>query len=307
MKVWLGDTAERHTPAPSGRFRIFLIWGQSNIQGWGGTVSNLGETEWSQTADPLPGCFIFDKFGRNNRYLPDLVDADRGGEAHEFKPLTVGWVDGLYQWETLDADPGVGMECQFAHTVRSVTGDTILLVKMAKGGTQVTDQPFPTWNVAKTGADSYLRTMMDAYYAPAKAAAIAMAGGDVSKVVFGGLIQMIGATDARDPEYLAYPTDYAACTDQIRGEINTVDADQVPTLILHTPRAQDANGNVVGFIDENRAAQKAIATARANVETRDTTDCIDTDDIHFTGRGNSHLGQIAARWAVEQTPMAVTA
>ncbi|MBL4771905.1 MAG: hypothetical protein JKY61_12385, partial [Planctomycetes bacterium] len=220
MKVWLKETAERQAPVPGGQFRLFPMWGQSNLFGAGAVTSQLGETQWSQTADPLPDCFIFDKFGRNNWDQPDLTDADRAGEAHGFTPLTVGYAGSKYQWEGLDADPHVGLECQFAHTMRAHTGDTILIVKFAVGGSRVTDQPFPTWNVAQTGASSYLRTLMDAYYAPAKAAAIAMAGGDASRVKFGGLIQMIGATDARDPEYLDYPADYAACIDQLRSEIN---------------------------------------------------------------------------------------
>ncbi len=307
MKAWLGDTAERATPVPGGQFRIFLLWGQSNIFGAGARTSELGETEWSQTSDPLPDCYIWDKFGRNNWDQPDTVDADRANEAHSFTPLTVGYAGSLYQWEAMDPDPHVGLECQLAHSVRSYTGDTILIVKFAVGGSKVTMQAYPTWNVAQTGASAFLRTMMDAYYTPAKTAAIAMADGDASKVKFGGLVQMIGASDARDPEYLSYPVDYAACIDQIRTEINAGDPDAVPALILHTPRAVDANGEVLGFIDENRAAQTAISVARANVDVRDTTDCFDQPDVHFTGRGNSHLGQIVARWAVQQTPMAVTA
>lgn len=291
----------------SGRHRIFLMWGQSHMAGVG-KVSELTRTDWPQDGNAHKDCWIWDKFGRSNWLGTATVDADRSNEAHAFKPLTVGWsVGDTYSWEEQAADPWVGPEQEFAHLMRQMTGDTILIVKFAISGTRVTMQAYPTWNVAQTGESAYIDTLKTAYWDEAKAAALTMAGdGDL---VFGGCFSMIGFTDASaDPAVSGYTTDYGNCIDEVRSHIDSGSPTDVPYCVIQTPRYADSEGAGLGFIDEIRAAQVSVAAARTGVDCIDGHGIIDrTTDIHASALGNRILGARMARWAYGVTPLAVTA
>ena len=316
MKVWLQDQITTLTPIV-GRLRLFVLWGQSHVMG-AGFRSDTGETDWPQDGRPVAGCYIWDKYARLNWNDATLVDANRSGEAHEFKPLTMGFggeyiVEGTpvnrYPWESFPEETTIGPEVQLAYDVRRITGDSVLIVKFAVSGTQVTNQPFACWNVAKTGSDSYIETLLDAYWAPALTAAIAMAGGDKSKVVLGGIASMIGFSDSRyETDANAYEADYTATIAAIRARIDADTGGNVPYLVCKTPRYADGSGNALAYIEQVRASQEAIGDAITNGGWIETQGLVDrTTDIHGTGRRNCWLGSRIARWALQQTPVEVTA
>lgn len=310
MTSWLQDIAARPIPSAPPRLRLYILWGQSHIAGAKSFASGLNNTQWPRTGAPLPGTWIWDKWGRSNRYDLSLQDAAQGDEAHAWKPMQAGYGGGGpdYPWIDPTPNPSFGPEIVMAHSLRAHSGEVIGFIKLAVGGSQVAALPgVPNWNVKTIGQGnfSYLQILRDAYWLPALAAAREWAEAEGWELTLGGVVSMIGTSDARrraDAE--AYEDNLLAVIDFLRGELPVAAPSALPWLIVQSPRYVDQDGSKLAFIRLVRDAQAAAGAARPAVTVRDSVDSRLTG-THFAPEGTAALGQLFFRWAIQQTPQPV--
>ena len=288
--------------------RLALVtWGQSLVLAAESVKSQLKSVGWPTDGAALTGCYGWDKWMTANPSTQELTDSARAGAAHGFRPLTIGWAGGGsgYPWEALDADPTVSMHQQLAYDLRRLTGADIYIISLAIGGSQVTDQPFPTFNINQAGADSYLDSLLDYHWAPAKAALLALDASLGGTTGLLGVYSQIGETDAR-PEYRdTYEASYGECIDAIRTAMaGAGNEDSLPYTIGMTARHTTVAGDVLDGMDYVRTAQTALATARTNCTALDQNDSRDrSTSAHYTAHGFSVSGAIAARHIAGLTPL----
>ncbi len=310
MSIWLGDVGQRPLPSAPRRLRLYILWGQSHIGGAKSFASGLNDTHWPRDGAPLPGTWIWDKWGRTNRYDLSTSDTQQAGEVHGWKAMQAGFGGGGpdYPWIDPGPDPSFGPEIVLAHSLRAHTGEVIAIVKFAVGGSQLANLPMiPNWNVQSVGQGSFshMQVLVEAYWQPALEAARQWAEAEALELTLGGVISMIGTSDARrraDAE--AYGDNLLAAIDYLRGQLPVAQPAELPWLVVQSPRYVDPDGAKLAFIRMVRDAQAAAALARTHVTVRD---CVDSrlTGTHFAPEGTAALGQLFFRWAVATAPLKI--
>ncbi|MEZ6004308.1 MAG: sialate O-acetylesterase [Planctomycetota bacterium] len=307
MSTWLGDQGQRRGPIRP-RLRIYVLWGQSHIQGTKSHASGVPDVPWPRFGAPVPGALIWDKLGRLNRANLDLVDTEQAGEAHRFRPLGAGFGAGgpNYPWVDPGPDPSFGPELVLAHNLRMWSGESVAIVKFAVSGSQVADlDDVPNWNVAALGRGdfSHLQVLLEAYLAPARSAAARDFPPAGLPVAWGGVISMIGTSDARhEQDAVAYGQNLTGIIQHVRHWMHPAHPERVPWLVLQSPRYVDPDGLELAHIRTVRTAQAKVANALPGV---DVADCVDSrlGGTHFEPRGTAALGALMARWALRTPPL----
>lgn len=322
---------------------LFIMWGQSHMAGADSYVGHINfdlntldayTTEMSYTVnlrlnlslEPSLGptnCWIFDRCVKDNKDLSAVKDTLTDSYS-QWRRLTVGYGGiGYYPWLRDDTEPDperplvlecFGPELAFADAYQKATGKRVGIVKYAIGGSTVVQNdgtPTASWNAAHRNEGGRIGKLLDLYWGPAKAAAVSLVGGDSSKVKIGGILQMIGFTDANsEVSSLAYEQNIRDIISLLRSEILPGDPTSIPYLISKTPYTNTPT--IVEpyrtYLDNNRAAQETIAGDTTNVSFVETSyirqrDAVYTPRLHFDGYGNLQLGTSFARWALAQTPV----
>lgn len=303
----------QQAPPANGEVDLFLGAGQSHILGGWDRDELLApipfRRHWHHYQGvEAPGAYVWDKAGRLNWLSMDLTDPNRSNEAHQWRPLTLGYSpQGQYPWEggTIATDVRT-WDMKFAHLWRMHTGRTAYIVRCGFGGTVMEprvggDPPNPWgWKTSLVGTPtaSLTQVMMQSYWAPALTALLAAQNGQRNQIRLRGVIWCQGSSDALEapniPLYKQHTLDFI---DFVSNIIAPGEGAQVPWLLLGSPRG---NGPLLPGIDSIRADQKEIGDERANVTYADAISCqIGEDGIHMNTKGNDQLGALIFRHVKE--------
>jgi hypothetical protein len=267
---------------------VFGLMGQSNADGTNcryREVRGLG----LPIAPRIPGCYIFDKVARKLRLQVDLAAQVRG--------LTPGFANGaLTPW----LDPSndyFGPEIGLAHEYEKQTGHTVVIVKLAIGGSRVERGDFLNWNVRSSPKVGLLNVFHQGYWTPTMQWLLHKA----KNVRIGGMISMVGGSDARTKkaatEYSAHMSSIIGAT---RDFVQPNQPNRVPWLVVKTPLIT-RDGIPIGFLKEVRSSQDQLAIL-PNVKVQEVLqpDFHPGDPIHLNEKGQVLLGHQMAQWALAQ-------
>ena len=259
--------------------KVFLLGGQSNMQGMGGFPGATYGTTYYPPDDPCPPPY--------NAVQTTVKFWDYGTPSGGINvPETVGthWVDlqpgfGWYPSE-------FGPEVSFGYSLRqNFPNDEIYLVKYAKGSTTLATD----WRPNGTGVCyNWLKTRANA--------AIANLIGSGKSPVVAGMIWMQGEGDAKTTaDANAYATNLTNFIDQVRDDFDTLD---MPFVL---GRIDDYYLSRVGGATV-RAAQAAVANADENAAWFSTDNLENAYIGHFGTEGQIDLGNYFAYFMDELIP-----
>ena len=282
---------------------VVALLGQSQAAGWDSPVSELSAPTFDP-ANPIERAFIFDKYGRNNSHSFDLVDADRNGEEHSLRPLTVGFAGNSerYPWEAQSADPLFGPEMSLATQFLEARRGRLVICKAAFGGSSVADIPgHPDWNANPLlGGDSYAEIFLQSYWEPTLRLAVELAGGDRSKVRVLGVIWMQGFSDCRDLLHAqAYTQNAGEALQYMRNGLDVVTPDALPIQVYMSPDSELTPGaGAFFFLPMIRVQQLRLSTGSGDPFSLSACVVRDTDGLpenpnsfpHFSSLGFEMLG-----------------
>lgn len=260
----------------------------------------------------------------NDRHEATAFDETGGhyGELFRFRPLTAGYAESIdyprfrdnYPWQGFWNPPHVqnfellsfGPEMRFAEKLHQDTGDTILIIKMAVGGSQIFDLQSRDWN-ANLELPSHLDVLLNYYWDLGKAAAFAQfapTGGPAVDVYLGGVISFIGTSDSRGAYFQEYESNLTDVISTVRTHIHGGGGqgmDDIPWLILGSPTPDSVNPQ--DFLDL-RQAQENVAQSGNNIGylNADPIFAFGSGQSHADAQGNYDLGEAIALWAAAQTP-----
>ena len=322
----------RTAPADQSEIDMVAMIGQSQLQGNGNNAEGPGRFYFQNRYVEIPGAFIWDKLARSNSNDLSLVDSSRSNEAHEFKPLEMGYTGAAtYPWDKTHNRDDNGPEMMLAHLWRQHTGRRLFIVKYAVGGSTLLDKGAPSfyWHPDGIGGGrSYLEIFLTAYWGPALTAALAEVGGDRQKIKFRGVVSCQGTSEAFSAAAAgAWESSMTDIINHVRPIIaDTGEATQIPWLILQTPPTPPTREPAYSAacapedIWTIRSYQADTAASLANVDVRDTINCKSgvaafmphppapqtpiADTLHINTEGSNHMGAIIFRWMDGVTPYA---
>ncbi|MEL6904157.1 MAG: sialate O-acetylesterase [Planctomycetota bacterium] len=246
------------------------------------------------------------------------------GEENQLRPLTAGYAGG----EELEADfqgvvapfgphcqaddfypwaegnqvpyPRFGPEVPFARAIRDATGDDIVLVKLAIGGTTVSVGE-AGWNPAQGGEFDYLRLLEETYFDHTVELATEMLEPG-QRLLLGGVISSIGLSDMRPPSHLTFEDGYRDVIDHLRDHVSgPAEGEDVPYLIVQTPTPdvflRPEEWEIFYGI---RASQVLLAETLPGVAEIDPDEVAVSQsdgEFHFDADGNIAFGEQMAAWA----------
>ena len=282
---------------------MYLAWGQSFIGSPPQSPPDAEVHPYEAAGYQIEGCEIWDKEGSPLANTDATVDTGNGDAAWQFRPMEPGYSnEGDRPWVAPPTDPSRTWNLAFAYNYRQWTGERVRLVKFGPGGSYFFDRGngAPLWNTSMLGTSrSYLDIMMETYWAPALAAAIAEVGGDRNLVKFGGVICQLGVSDTFSAASVAaYQSSLQAAHDHIVGIISPSDPGRVPWLQLLSPVSPTLNQD---YIKSIRQAQRDFAADNVNVTAIDSQNHeTGADNFHWGGKGNRQMGMGIFRWAFGQ-------
>jgi len=278
----LGTAACSRKASPT-EYRLYLLAGQSNMEGYGNVA------ELPVTARGLqPGVMIFHG---NSSDDPEVADG-RG----RWVALRPGHGAGF----TSDGDENryserFGPELAFASELRRLDPTAnIAIVKYARGGTSLARLDLePGW------ARSSVLTQLDHTIAAIERARSVRDidhDGAPDTLVAAGIVWMQGESDANQTEAIAraYGTNLRATMTQLR---KTLGRDDLPLVIgrISDSRRDSARGRVWKFGDLVRHAQEAFVASDPNAALVDTDHYGYSDALHYDTAGYLDLGAQFAR------------
>lgn len=296
---------------------IVALLGHSGQSG-GRPVAELLAQPSFPTDFPVPRVKIWDKTKRSNALDDSLTDASRGGEQHQFRDITVGWAgsDIDYPWEGLSADPHFGPELALAGDWYKHKKGTLLIVKHAIAGSQANDvSGAQDWNLLDDSGLSHTEVFLTAYWAPALAAALDMAGGDHTKIRILGISWFQGFSDGRTvPEATAHAGIVHDILTEMRSRMGATVDNDIPILAVNGPLTTDIEGTPLGELATIRAGVEGLETGSG--EPQELANCFvfDTQGYpedplslpHFTAVGNEMLGNAYGRFFRAMTGATLT-
>ena len=267
---------------------LFGLIGQSNADGANCRYRDM-EDPLMPPADGFSGCYIFDKVAREDRLRLDV----RG----EVRRLTPGYANGaLKPWSDSDNDY-FGPELAFARDYQRALGHTVVIVKLAIGGSRVGNGEYQSWNV-----DSHVKYgLLKPYLAGYWGAALKWLEPRARDIRFGGMVSMVGGSDARtESDAMAYARNMANIIRTTSERVMPAGQGPLPWLVIKTPRITDS-GMVLGFLDEIRKSQDRLAALPGvSVEELVIPSFHGNDRIHLNTKGVVGAGRQMAAWAHRQ-------
>lgn len=287
---------------------IVALVGHSGVSG--GSPISLLTTPSFPLDRALLRTTIWDKTQRDNDTDDSLVDASRGDEAHQLRPLSTGYAgtSPKYPWEggPEPVDPHFAAELPFGADWEKHRKGRLVVVKHAIGGSQANDVVgSQDWNINDDSGLSHTEVFITAYWAPALTAAIALAGGDRSKVRILGIGWFQGFSDARTvPEVTAHAGHVFDLLTEMRSRMDAATPADIPILAINGPLTRDPEGQVIGELVALRAGIEGLATGSGEPQELVNCTILDTEGYpddplnlpHFTADGNDMLGMDQGRF-----------
>ncbi|MDF1839225.1 MAG: sialate O-acetylesterase, partial [Planctomycetota bacterium] len=264
---------------------LFGLIGQSNADGVNCRYRDVDDPGMPASGE-FPGCYIFDKVARKGRLDVNLPS--------EVRALTPGYANGALKPWSDPSNDFFGPELSFCLDYQRKTGHTVIVVKLAIGGSRVGNGEYFNWNV--DGHEKY--SLLDAYLRGYWGPTLKWLDGRAKDVRVGGMISMVGASDARtksDAEaYAGHMADIIRVT---REFVRPKNGPNVPWLVIKTPRIT-RDGIPIGFLDEIRKSQDRMdALPGVKVQDLDLPSFHPNDKIHLNPKGEIALGRQIATWA----------
>lgn len=281
---------------------VVALLGQSQAAGWDCILSDNPSPSFPLT---IPNTWIFDKYKRDNRKTFDLYDSSRGNEDHILRPLTVGYAGTgtNYPWEFPDVDPHYGPEMSMANTFITARGGRLVVCKTAFGGTAVMDLAgADDWNVDQSmGGSSFTSMFLQSYWNPTIDKAVAMAGGDRSKVRVLGIVWFQGFSDGRTlPQALQYAENAHNTLTTMRDNMQLSNPGEMPIHVFMTDLSSYNGSTPLAELPTIRAQQLLLAENSGSQWA--IPNCTVTDSMglpvnpnsfpHFSAEGFDTLGQM---------------
>ncbi len=267
---------------------LFGLIGQSNADGANCRYRHV-EDPAMPPRDGFSGCYIFDKVARKDRLQ---IDVDG-----KIRPLTPGYAHGaLEPWNDLKND-FFGPELTFALDSHRALGHTVVIVKLAIGGSRVGNGEYHNWNV-----DSHVKYgLLKPYLAGYWDKVLKWVETHAKDFRVGGMVSMVGGSDARTKsDALSYASNMADIIRATSEHVKPTGIEPLPWLVIKTPRIAD-EGVAIGFLDEVRKSQDRLAALPGvSVEELAVPSFHANDRIHLDTKGVIGTGRQMAAWAYRQ-------
>lgn len=285
------------------RVLVYGLFGQSNADGtncrWTTGFGNSSSHE-IRSDGAVPGAFILDK---NTQMLRLAID--RPGALRALSPGYTS-TEGQYAPWLNKSNNYFGPELSFADTLlKSLPRNqyTVVIVKLAVGGTTIANAKEFNWNVSAQEQYSLLQPYLHGYLT----LVANLLEGYKANWRWAGMISMVGESDAR---YLdranAWQANMAAIIDAVRGHVGVPD---LPWWITAAPRyttigTVDPNPDLqgTGYIDKVIQAQLGMPRVRGNVTAAALQNpSVHADDfLHLDEVGQIRHGEQIAHWAAKK-------
>ncbi len=239
--------------------------------------------------DGFSGCYIFDKVAREHRLQ---IDVDG-----KVRPLTPGYAQGtLEPWNNLEND-FFGPELAFALGYHQAVEHTVVIIKLAIGGSRVGNGEYYNWNVDSHAKYGLLKPYLEGYWDRV----LKWVKNHAEDVRVGGMVSMVGGSDARTKsDALSYASNMADIIRATGEHLKPEGRAPLPWLVIKTPRIAD-KGVAVGFLDEIRKSQDRLAALPGvSVEELVVPSFHANDRIHLDTKGVIAAGRQMAAWAYRQ-------
>lgn len=269
--------ASRLAPFPSDEADVWVLAGQSNMQGWA-----LITKEYA----PNPRVAVFDL---QNNWVPAVPPTHRvyTAAAPVFKKLIFEMNPTLTPevWQRLENDDrkkplgGLGPDISFADAITAATDRKVILLPCALGGTSLAH-----WNPERKGEGtaSLYGNMMDR---------IAQVGGKVKGVLWYQGEAQSGSRESAE----AFEKEFLALVDSVRRDLNQP---ELPFLFVQIGRFANAKKDTEPHWKTVQEAQRRSATLRPNLWMVPAVDLALDDMIHVGEASQARLGKRLAEVAL---------